>query len=69
MRTIPVIAHETGDEQFGTERIGFSQGQCVMEEQRVSNRPVDDAVENMSQQLALENIKNPLTGNGKGTYH
>ena len=69
MRTIPVIAHETGDEQFGTEGIGFREGQCVMEEQSVSNRPVDDSIEDMSQQLALDNIKSLLMGKGRETYH
>jgi hypothetical protein len=44
VRTIPVIAHEAGDEQFGTNRIRFGKGEGVMDEQGVTDGLVDYAV-------------------------
>jgi len=39
-----MIAHETGDEEFGSDAVGPSEAESVMDEERIADWLVDHAV-------------------------
>jgi len=51
--SIPVIAYETADEEFGSDAVGFGEVKGVVYEQCVADGLVDYAIENMCKHFAL----------------
>ncbi len=50
---VPVIAHQAGDEQFAAQGVFLGGGDGMMEQQRISRRLVNHAVQDVREHLAL----------------
>lgn len=53
MLLVPVVAHEAGDEQLAAQAVLAGRRDGVVQEERVADRPVDDAVQDVCEEFAL----------------